>query len=231
VTRALLAIGATLLGVACGGGSSPTLATPVPTPSPAAPTARYSVTFEAQWRAETHPTDIPSDPHFSRLIGGTHSARVRFWAPGAIASDGVERMAEEGRTSPLDLEIMAAISAAHAQHLIRGESIPLSPASTSVEFEISLEHPLVTLVSMVAPSPDWFVGVHDLSLVENGDWVREKVVMLYPYDAGSDSGVTFTSPDRDTQPREPIHSIETPPLALSGMVAPMGTFTFRRLGS
>lgn len=42
-------------------------------------------------------------------------------------------------------------------------------------------------------------------------------------------GPTYESPDFDTQPREPLRRIEGRPLAVSGVVAPVGTFTFRRL--
>lgn len=225
-----------LLGASCGGSSpsGPTAApTPVPTPepapTPASPTARYRVTFDATWSEATHPRDIPDRPHFSPLIGGTHSDRAAFWEPGATASPGIEAMAELGDTSPLDAEIQAAIDAGMAEGLIRGGPISRSPGRVSVEFQIGRDHPLVSLVSMIAPSPDWFVGVHGLSLVESGDWVEERTVMLAPYDAGSDDGSTYRSPDSDTMPREPIREIEGPPLLWNGVVAPLGTFTFVRL--
>jgi hypothetical protein len=215
---------------ACGGDSGPVGATAVPTPAPtAAPTARYSVTFDSTWRRDSHPTDFPADPHYSRLIGGTHSSRVSFWADGASASAGIEAMAERGAVSPLDQEIEAAIGAGTAGTLIRGGALDSSPGATSVEFDVVREHPLVTLVTMVAPSPDWFVGVHDLPLIESGDWVTEKSVTLYAYDAGTDSGPTYVSPDRDTQPRQPIRRLEGDPVANGGSVAPFGSFTFRRL--
>ena len=105
-----------------------------------------------------------------------------------------------------------------------------SPGRASVEFVIGPEHGLVTLVSMIAPSPDWFVGVHGMSLLEGGDWVAEKTVSLEPYDAGTDGGRTYKSPDADTRPRQPIRTIQDPPLS-SGSVAPVGTFTFVRLSS
>ena len=226
-------LGAAVLTAACGGGSDPAGPTPVgpaPAPTPAATaTARYSVTFQALWSGATHPEDFPPNPHFSPLVGATHSSRVRFWEAGAIASRGIEDMSELGATTPLDNEIRAAIAQGTAQNLMLGSGINPSPGSTSLEFGISRDFPLVTLVSMVAPSPDWFTGVHDMSLIESGDWVRERVVTLFPYDAGTDSGVTYNSPDLDTQPREPIRRIEGRPLALNGAVAPVGTFTFRRL--
>ena len=227
-----------LLAAACGGSSTtaptpmPTpVSTPEPAPTPAAPTARYQVMFDATWSAATHPVDFPGSPHFSRLIGGTHAEGVVFWEPGAVASAGIEAMAETGATSPLDAEIQAAIAVGTAERLIEGGGIRRSPGRVGVEFQIGRDHPLVTLVSMIAPSPDWFVGVHGLSLVENGDWVAEKTVTLAPYDAGTDGGDTYRSPNLETMPREPIRDIVDPPLAPGGVAAPLGTFTFVRLPS
>jgi hypothetical protein len=225
------------LSSACGGGSSPagptpsgpTPAQPTPAPTPAARTAHYVVTFDATWSDRSHPEDFPSNAHWSPLVGATHSPRASFWASGGLASAGIELMAERGRTSPLDAEVRAAIAQGTAQNLILGGGISRSPGSVSTELDVSVDFPLVTLVSMVAPSPDWFTGVHDLDLIENGDWAREKVVTLYAYDAGTDSGVTYASADLDTQPREPIERIDGRPLAFNGSVAPVGTFTFRRL--
>lgn len=194
----------------------------------AAPTARYRVTFDATWSAATHPTDAPPDPHFSSLVGGTHRNGVRFWAAGTLASEGIRRMAEQGRTSPLDEEIQAAITAGTAQHLLVGGALSHSPGQVELDFEISRDYPLVTLVTMVAPSPDWFVGVSALSLLE-GDWVAERRVALQPWDAGTDSGPSFRSRDQASDPREPIRLIEDGPLRVGSSVPPLGTFTFRRL--
>ena len=227
--------GAVVAMAGCGGGSTATQPTPVPTPQPAPTssvgTARYRVTFEATWSAATHPTSFPGNPHFSPLIGGSHSARVVFWQPGGTASTGIEAMAEQGSTSPFDAEIQAAIAGGTAEGLIQGGGISRSPGTASVEFAIGPEHPLVTLVSMIAPSPDWFVGVQGMSLLEGGDWVAEKTVSLEPWDAGTDGGHTYKSPDADTMPREPIRRIEDPPLGPGGSAAPVGTFTFVRLSS
>ena len=45
------------------------------------------------------------------MIGATHLAGTRFWEPGGTASEGIERMVEEGSVSPLDAEIAAAHTA------------------------------------------------------------------------------------------------------------------------
>jgi hypothetical protein len=157
----------------------------------AAATARYRVTFDATWSALTHPDEAPPNPHWSGLIGGTHRDTVRFWREGGIASDGVKAMAERGNKTPLDTEVQAAIQAGTAQHVLSGGALPGSPGTVSLDFEVSRDYPLVTLVSMVAPSPDWFVGVSGLSLFDGTDWVAERTVALQPWDAGTDAGASF----------------------------------------
>jgi hypothetical protein len=217
------------LAVACGGGSGPAAATPPASAPTPAPVARYRVSFDATWAVASHPVDFPAGAHFSPLVGATHSAGISFWTPGEDASAGIEAMAELGRTSPLDAEIQAAIDAGRASRLVRGGALDVSPGSLALEIEADRDHPLVTLVTMVAPSPDWFVGVSGLALIEGGDWVAERTVALYPWDAGTDDGVTYSSPDRDTQPRQPIRLLAGAPVEAGGGVAPFGSFTFRRL--
>jgi hypothetical protein len=133
-------------------------------------------------------------------------------------------MAERGRKTPLDQEVQAAIAAGTAQYLLSGSGAD-SPGRAELEFDVSVEHPNVTLVTMVAPSPDWFVGVSELRLLE-GDWVGERTVALSPYDAGTDSGVSFLSADQATNPPAPVRVIEDFPFTGT---PPLGTFTFRRV--
>lgn len=152
---------------------------------------------------------------------------MTFWAEGALASDGIKNMAELGSKTPLDSEVEAAIEAGTADGLLSGGWISLSPGSVELMFEVNVDSPLVTLVSMIAPSPDWFVGVSSLSLLEDGSWVGV-VVQLFAYDAGTDSGVIYTSPDEATEPRASISQIIVSPFDVASS---LGTFTFtRRLG-
>jgi hypothetical protein len=55
------------------------------------------------------------------------------------------------------------------------------------------------------------------------------VATLRPWDAGTDNGTTYTSPNRDARPQRPIAPLEGDPVAFEGAVAPFGTFTFRRV--
>lgn len=202
---------------------------PAPPTSAAADTARYVVLFDSTWSATTHPDDFPSTAHYSGLIGGMHSAAVTFWREGGLASPGIQRMAERGSKSPLDAEVLQAIAAGAAQHLLSGPNLGSSPGSTSMEFDVSQPFSLVTLVTMVAPSPDWFVGVSALPLFANNQWVDQVSVDLHAYDAGTDSGASYESADLVTSPPQPIARINGYPLTSSSGVRQLGTFTFRRL--
>ena len=184
------------------------------------------MTFDATWSAVTHPTSFPPNPHFSPLIGTTHDATVLLWELGQTASTGIERMAELGQTAPLSGEI-AALGAA-ADVLIAGGDIPVSPGSVAVSFTARGSHPFLTLVSMLAPSPDWFVGVSAFPLKSDGEWIESVTVELFTHDAGSDSGTIYTSPDLDTVPKEPITLLTSSPFD-NGV--PVGTFTITRTDS
>lgn len=64
------------------------------------------------------------------------------------------------------------------------------------------------MVKMI-PSPDWFVGVDNLNLCEGGQWKQEVTIDLQPYDAGTDSGFTFSSPNFPTSPPENITKVSS----------------------
>jgi len=197
-----------------------------------APTAEYEIVFDATWSEETHPQDFPSNDHFSGLIGGTHNGDILFWNLGELASPGIEQMAETGGKTLLTAEVQAEIALGNAGEVISGPGIGAGIGTASDTFTASLDFPYATVVSMIAPSPDWFVGVSGTLLLQDGQWANEIVIELYPYDSGTDSGTTYTSPNQNTIPPELIFQITGYPfLADDGMtVNPLGTFTFRRIG-
>lgn len=70
---------------------------------------------------------------------------------------------------------------------------------------VMARHHLVSVVSMLGPSPDWIVGVSALEMcLTNCTWLDHKELYLYPWDAGVDDGVSYESPDQPSQPSQPI---------------------------
>jgi hypothetical protein len=181
--------------------------------------ALYEVIFDSTWSAETHPTAVPPNPHFSTPVAASHDESVAFWLPGGLATQGIEDMAEKGATSPLTLEMQSAVDAGSARDWV-------TAGGEGMFLEVSQSHPLASFVSMVAPSPDWFVGVTGVALFEDGAWLDELSFPLYAWDAGTDLGADFLSADIDQEPQAPIAFSER----FEGTPA-LGTVTFRRVAS
>lgn len=72
----------------------------------------------------------------------------------------------------------------------------------------------------IVPSPDWFVGIDSLDLCDGGRWREQVVVDLHPYDAGTDSGFTFSSPKFATVPQDTVTEVRG--WQLSGRRSPGG---------
>ena len=141
-------------------------------------TAVYDVVFQGRWITAVTPGGVPSGAHFSRLIGGVHSDAVTFLESGGMASAGVESMAEDGAWTDLQGEVQDAGSGALS--VLAGDTDSISPAtSKTLTATLTTEYPRITLVTMVAPSPDWFVGVSGLPLLDDqGHWLRSHEVHL-----------------------------------------------------
>ena len=173
-----------------------------------AQSATYTVTFTGKFTddALASGVSVPSGEHFTTLIGAVHNGSVTFWSDGGTASAGIESMAEVGGTSNLKSEINAASSNALA---VIEQSIAFGGTATAtVDITLTTDHPRVTLLTMVAPSPDWFVGVSGLSLLdEQGDWLASRTVNLYPWDAGTEEGTEFSLSNPATSPQGVITSL------------------------
>ena len=140
-----------------------------------------------------------------------------------MASAGVEAVAELGNTATFKSEINANMNAV----AVIEKSLPSGGTPTAtVDVTVTTAHPLVTLLTMVAPSPDWFVGVSGLSLLDaQGDWLALHTVDLFPYDAGTEEGTEFSLSNAATSPQGAISSIKG-----TGKFSdqPIATLTFTR---
>ena len=184
----------------------------MPLPAQAQGTAQsvtYRVTFEGKFTASALASgvSVPSGEHFTTLIGAVHNDSVTFWSSGGTASAGIESMAEVGGTSALKSEINAR---SNALAVIEQSIASGGTATATVDITLTTAHPLVTLASMVAPSPDWFVGVSGLSLRNTSDdgWQPSLTVDLFPYDAGTEEGTEFSLNNAATSPQGTIASIK-----------------------
>ena len=120
-------------------------------------------------------------------------------------------MAETCATDLLASEIDAKIVSSKALEYKIGNVID-GNGIDEITINASVDYPLFSWVSMIAPSPDWFVANSNIPLIVDGEWIDQIEVDVVLFDAGTDSGTDFTSPDNDTNPKEPIFLISEPPL-------------------
>jgi hypothetical protein len=229
IAFSLAAAGALL--VACQ--SQAPQASPPPVTQAAQEGAEYMVTVTGTWTAATHPLEYPeagvvTGPHFSGLIGASHADGYAIFKEGTPPTPGLERLSEEGKHSPLDEEIKAAIAGGKAGMLFESDPIRdfAKPATTKVR--VTDRFPKVSAVAMIAPSPDWFAGAMDVDLKENGAWVGQKSVTLYAWDSGGDDGTTYKAKDADTNPKKPTSKAATAHFVKDGVAVPVGTLVFSK---
>lgn len=191
---------ALLLG-GCGGSSSPT-PTPAPTPTPSE--MAYSFEFKSTWSATDFPTNYPSNAHFSPLVGMLHNDQIHLYESSMLATGGVIKVAETGKLDIIGPEIDAFIAEGSALSKIEGSGIAVGENFTTVEFTANQSHSLLSMISMVAPSPDWFVGIDSVQLFENNAWKNNLEFQLKVYDSGSDDGTSFISSNVASDPRQLI---------------------------
>lgn len=235
-TVAALAVGAALAtgaGVAVAAGSLDQAAT-VDEPAvrgarfltePEPTSARYRVSFVVEWGRTTHPATLPPNSHVSPAVVANHAAPGAVFAPGTTASPGIEAMAEVGSTGTLVGELSSNPSVDSIQ---TGRRID-GPGVDTFEFTVDQNARYVSLVSMLAPSPDWFVGAGDIELFVDGRWVPAVDMVLGDYDAGTDSGTGFTSPNANTSPPQPIGGPRDASFAAAAAEARFGRIVIERL--
>ncbi len=184
--------------------------------------ARYRVRMHAPWSQLQHGTFYPAGAHLSPMVAWAHRLKNTVFATGTLASDGMEIMAETGATKTLAGELQELGKEGRLHNYNIGKRID-APGEDSVIIVLSNTAPFASVVSMIAPSPDWFIAAHNVRLFENNQWVKKSSVPAVLYDSGTDSGTTFTAKDADTAPPEPIHRFAKAP------VVPIATFDFIRI--
>ena len=73
--------------------------------------------------------------------------------------------------------------------------------SVSWLITVDRDHPWASHISMIAPSPDWFVGNHVNLLGDDGAWIDEITQDFGQYDAGTEDGDGFSTNNPATDPQ------------------------------
>lgn len=174
-----------------------------------ATTAVYDIVFTSNWDA--HGT-LPGNAHFTELVGATHNSSVTFLEMGGMATAGIKQVAETGLFSTFNSEVTTAINANNADQFIEGPNLFPNPTSKTItisDLTISSDYPLISLASMIAPSPDWMIAVNSVSLIDGGNqWISQVTLDLYAYDAGTEDGTGYSLNNPATTPQQAISSLQ-----------------------
>ncbi|XP_012519113.1 PREDICTED: spondin-2 [Propithecus coquereli] len=196
----------------------------------ARPLAKYSITFTGKWSQTAFPKQYPlfrPPAQWSSLLGAAHSSDYSMWRKNEYVSNGLRDFAERGEAWALMREIEAAGEKLQSVHgVFSAPAVPSGTGQTSTELEVHSRHSLVSFVVRIVPSPDWFVGIDSLDLCEGGRWKEQVAMDLYPHDAGTDSGFTFSSPNFATIPQDTVTEITS-----SSPSHPANSFYYPRLKS
>lgn len=213
---------------------APTASAPAPAAMAMAQPAKYRIELTSLWTKDRFPFEYPDTsllhkPHFSGLIGGAHADSFHLFTEGEMPSAGLERLSEQGKHDPLDAEINSHVAAGHVLALT--ESGPLKDFNETVSAEVMVDdaHRRVSLVAMIAPSPDWFLAVADVDLMENGTWAASRTVDAFAWDSGGDDGTTFLADDLDTNPKKAIHRNLGPHFVKDGQPMAVARITFTKM--
>ncbi|KAM8940326.1 spondin-2 [Pelodytes ibericus] len=173
--------------------------------------AKYSIVFTGKWSQSSFPKQYPlyrPPAQWSSLLGVTHSLDYHMWKKHDPASNGVREFTEKGEAWSLMKEIEAAGDKIQSVHgIFTAPAITSGTGQASSEFEAHSRHPFASFMVRIVPSPDWFVGIDSLNLCDGKRWKQTVSLELHPYDAGTDSGFTFSSPNFATIPQGTITQI------------------------
>ena len=184
-------------------------------------TATYQVSFVFNWNSTDFPNEYPSSAHFSQLLGWVHEKDHPFFKEGELASNGIEQMAETGSTTNLVNELETLVNQDKGLKTYTGHGLNGGVGTISIDIEVNRDFPAVSLASMLAPSPDWFVACASVNLLDKeNEFVLEKTLVGHLYDAGTEEGNTFSYDNEETQPQNPITRITEPPMGDGTMVKP-----------
>lgn len=163
--------------------------------------ASYKVIITMNWSSPQF--GVPAGAHFTGFIGMVHSKDTFLWKPGALATPGLEDVAENGNNTKMNAQLDAILLKNKA--LLKFTISP-PPVTGTVESNLNFNtnYSFISFASMIAPSPDWFTGIHDVSLFNDKTWINEITLNLICYDAGTEDGNVFGYNNPETMPQQNI---------------------------
>lgn len=189
----------------------------------------YRVTIESLWNSGDH-VRVPNSAHFSPVFAVSHNDNYSLFSIGEGVSSDFEGVAETGNTSGVERTAKKSQTQGSVHMLVVTENqFVLRSQIQTFDIEVTKNNPVLSFATMIAPSPDWVIGITGLKLYEEETGFTEFVGArnLYAMDAGTeagDIGGNFSTVNRETLPRERLSL-----LTGTGFDKPFAIFSIRRL--
>jgi len=165
----------------------------------------YECDFINRWTSSRHPNQFPGSGHWSTPLMASHNKRYTMWSDMQVSSAGVEKVAEKGALGSLTKELAAAGFMVNDVASSSGSFFPSGGdfASTPIQGLLDMDnsHRLISSITKIEPSPDWFSGLNSYSPVMNDRWLSSFNVYSYPWDAGSEDGSSYSGSNLATDPK------------------------------
>lgn len=192
--------------------------------------ASYKITITGKWKSPEF--TVPGSVHFTEFAGMVHNANSEIWQAGKIANKGLEDVAEVGNSVIMMAMTDSMIVAKSAfSFVIINPPAPTGTVTSTINCNSNFS--IISLASMIAPSPDWFTGVSNLNLYPGNKWITDTLLNVYVYDAGTEDGDVFGYNNPPTFPQQLIQ-ILTPAKAMvlangNAALGPIATIRFTKL--
>jgi len=192
--------------------------------------ATYRVEIDFNWNDEDFPIDFPVGENFNDITGLSHTPGLTYFDVDSIASPGLAEFSTTGTSNLLTIDLDSLVADGIGLQRILGNGTINGTNDLTFDINVDSTRSAVSLISMMNPSPDWYVGVIDEDLYLDRTFIFQRTVNALVYDGGTDSGITYTSADTTTTPQQAISLLTAPPLGNGTTVEPaVATIRFTRM--
>lgn len=125
--------------------------------------AVYKVTLEGYWNREHFPKHYPENrppAHFSKTFGVSHSSNFNLFSIDKVASSGLKEFCQSTDTDEWENEDTN--DSVFDEFIIPKLSNPLDKIESRLF--VQSNNSLVSMVTKLVPSPDWFIGIDALQV-------------------------------------------------------------------
>jgi len=185
--------------------------------------AVYKLQLDTFWSEQVFPKQYPQwrpPAQWSKSVGYSHQESFSLFSLGTLVDEGVRQFVETGSSEVLDQSSSnrTFLDAILAPPIVQGVG------NTSTNVFVDGNHSMISVITKIVPSPDWFIGLDSLNLCQEGRFIQSFNTEAFPLDAGTDNGFTFTSPNWETEPRAEVFQISN-----SFPAHPAGSFNYPSL--